>query len=148
MPDAGLVPAMKVHGNTMWQGCCGKCIVTTLSWRHSAYFRPLSQSPKFRYAEPTSTPKRSPDPFTPFWRTLSMSMSTMHWTIQQPKPRVGVPVRFHSAAHVIGGGRCLDAFSVALIQESDDKGWYTSRLQLQLASLQLAFSAEPGACYI
>ena len=36
---------------------------------------------------------------------------------------------------VTGPNRCLDAFSIALNQ-ADSSGWYSSTLQLQLASLQ------------
>ncbi|CAM9144032.1 unnamed protein product, partial [Laminaria digitata] len=47
-----------------------------------------------------------------------------------------------------GRERCLDALSVALSQESDDKRWYTSRLQLQLASLQLCILCRTRGMFL
>ena len=43
-----------------------------------------------------------------------------------------------------GLSRCLDAFSVALNQ-ADSNGWYSSTLQLQLASLQFCLMCRSGS---
>ena len=37
---------------------------------------------------------------------------------------------------LVGPSRCLDAFTIALNQVNSSSGWYSSTLQLQLASLQ------------